>query len=323
MKGWKLLLLFGMVGVCISCLEDEQPPYSDGEDSGFYIQIPGDGVFYVGSEVLLKGNDLLEVTNVYVQGKSDISSDDSGWSDVDGDGVLDEFPTVEARIVNHTDTELIFILPLETKSGSTAVYYKRGEELEIINVLNNIVEPSVGTLYDEMDGYSIVIRNVPSSKEDKVYLQVTKYDYDLGGTVPISGEWEEASILFCEEHSVTVKPTNVGCMNVLYMHGGEKVQISGQVDINPADCICFLKGNEYEEGDEVAIIGGFFREGDAITLNSRPVEIVSIDMEKDELIFRIPQGCVGTQKVSLHRYLLEYPIATISCGKRIDKNQQY
>lgn len=56
-----------MTGMFTSCVEDEQAPFSGGEDSGFYVQLPGYGSFIYGSEVLLKGNMLSEISKVYVE----------------------------------------------------------------------------------------------------------------------------------------------------------------------------------------------------------------------------------------------------------------
>lgn len=324
MKWLALFLLFGMASICVSCVEDEQAPYSGEEDSGFYVQMPGYGEFYIGSEVVLKGNRLSEITNVYVLGAiTDSDEEDWGignngdWSGSDQDGVFEDSQLIEANIVKRTETELTFVLPVGTTIGRAMVCYKRGGELKSLNILNNIIEPLITCLYDEAAGCSIVIDNIRPSADDKVYMQGMKYDSGLGEMVPATDQWREAPVLFSDEHSLTVGPAGIGEMRVLYVHGGDEMLLPSLVNVYPEWCVRFSQDAEYREGDEVTITGGFFEEEDMITLNGVLVDIVSIDTVNDTLTFRIPQGCTGVQQVYLYRYLLEYFVAEIYVQERI------
>lgn len=318
-----LSLFITMTGMFTSCVEDEQAPFSGGEGSGFYVQLPGYGEFYWGSEVVLKGNSLSEISKIYVEGISPDMDEDklengdyANMADMNGDGIPDEFQRIEARITERTDKELTFILPANTTTGSAMVYYERGEELRSLNVLNNIMGQSINCYLDEEAGkYIITIYGDTPSAEDRVYVQYIKYDYNTGESVPVTGEWIEAPLLSSDETSLQAQPVGVGEMRVRYVHNGEEIVFPYTVNVEPMYIIRFPEG-DYYAGDEVTITGGFFEEGDVITLNSIPVEIVSIDTELDALTFRIPEDALYNQHVWLYRNGLDYFVKEIYVQER-------
>ena len=321
-KWFSFPLLLLMTGIGTACVEEERAPYSGGEGEGFYVQLPGFGEFYLGSEVLLKGNALSEISKVYVEGISpDMdeekleNGDYADMPDTNGDGIPDEFQRVEARIDGHTDKELAFILPANAATGSAMVYYERRGELCALNVLNNIMEQSFDYYADETDRYITIYGDTPL-EDDKVYVQYTKYDYEQGQTVPITGEWIEMPFLSSDENSLKVSLIGIGEMRIMYVHNGEEILFPNYyINVEPMDIVRFPEG-EYYAGDEVTITGGFFEEGDVIALNSEPVEIVSIDKERDALTFRIPEDALFRQQVWLHRYGLDYFVKEIYVQER-------
>ena len=101
------------------------------------------------------------------------------------------------------------------------------------------------------------------------------------------------------------------------MHRGEDILLSGVVNIEPRHCIRFPQADWYYQGDEVTLAGCLFEEGDTITLNGVPAEIVSIDTTDDALTFRIPENVTGYQSVNLCRYGVEYNLAEIVVYERL------
>lgn len=316
-------LFIVMTGMLASCVEDEQAPFSGGEGNGFYVQIPGYGTFYWGSEVVLKGNDLSEITKVYVEGISPDMDEDKwengdydGMSDMDGDGIPDEFQRIEARITERTNQELTFILPANTERESAMVYYERGGELQALNVLDNVFEPSMSCyLNEEADNYVITIYGDAPLSDDRVYVQYLKYD-DWGEAFPVTGEWIEVPVISSDETGLIAQPIGVGEMRVRYVHNGEEIVFSYTAYVEPMYIIRFPEGTNYDAGDEVTITGGFFEENDVITLNSVPAEIVSIDTERDALTFRIPENSLYDQQVWLNRNGLDFFVKEIYVQER-------
>ena len=80
--------------------------------------------------------------------------------------------------------------------------------------------------------------------------------------------------------------------------------------------IRFPEGTNYYAGDEVTITGGFFEEGDVISLNSVPAEIISIDTERDALTFRIPENSLYNQQVWINRNGLDFFVKEIYVQER-------
>lgn len=316
-----LILLFALVGICVSCVEEEQAPFSEGAETGFYVQMPGYGEFYIGSEVVLKGSHLSEISKVYVEGISpDFDLDKlengeyAGLPDLNADGIPDEFQRIKARIAECTDNELVFILPAGTNMGSATLYYERGEELIVLNVLDNIREFAVD-YYEEEDGFVIMIMGDTPLPDDKVYLQYVKR-YSEWGEAVLTGEWIEAPIISMDENILKVKPMGVGETYVLYVHNGETISCSYSIYLEPMYSIQFPENTDYYAGDEVTITGGFFVEGDVITIDSVPVEIISIDTARDALTFRIPENMYGHRQIWLYRYGIDYYVSEIEVKEK-------
>lgn len=326
-KWFTLSLLLVITWISTACVEEERAPYSGGEEDGFYVQLPGFGEFYVGSEVKLKGNALSEISKVYVEGiNPDIDEEKlengeyAGLPDANGDGIPDEFQRVEARISSHTDKELSFILPANAATGSAMVYYERRGELRALNVLDNIMEQSLDYFADETDRYITIYGDTPL-EGDKVYVQYTMYDYEQGQTVPITGEWIEMPFISSDENSLKVGLKGIGEMRVMYVHNGEEILFPNYyINVEPMNVIRFPE-TDYYAGDEVTITGGSFEEGDVITLNSVPAEIISIDIAHDALTFRIPENALYDQHVWLCRNGFDYFVKEIYVQERTQSIQ--
>ncbi|WP_296258905.1 hypothetical protein [uncultured Phocaeicola sp.] len=299
-----LSLFITMTGMFTSCVEDEQAPFSGGEDSGFYVQLPGYGSFIYGSEVLLKGNMLSEISKVYVEKANTGNSDGTSSANQS---------RIEARITNKTNNELTFVIPAGSATGEPMIYYERGGETHPLNVLP-VSEPWV-FLYEEER--VIILSGEEPLADDKIYFQCLKYDEDTGNVTPVTGEWIESSFVYSEMYGWTVEMVCLGATYVRWVHRGEDILLSGVVNIEPRHCIRFPQADWYCQGDEVTLAGGLFEEGDTITLNGVPAEIVSIDTTDDALTFRIPENVTGYQSVNLCRYGVEYNLAEIVVYERL------
>ena len=291
-----LSLFVAITGVFTSCVEDEQAPFSGGEDSGFYVQLPGYGSFFIGSEVVLKGNRLSEISKVYVE---EANTEDGGVSPSQN--------RIEARITSKTNNELVFVLPAGAATGEPMIYYEHGGEIHPLNVLS-VGEPWV-FLYEEER--IIVLSGEEPLADDKIYFQCLKQDEYTGEMVPATGEWIESSFIYSETYGWTVEMVCLGATYVRLVHRGEDILLSDVVNIEPRYYIRFPQTDEYYQGDEVTLTGGLFEEGDVIAVNGVPAEIVSIDTANDALTFRIPESVLGYQSVSLWRYGVEYSLAEI------------
>ena len=293
-----LSLFIAVTGMFVSCVKDEQAPFSGGEDSEFYVQLPGYKSFIIGSEVVLKGNKLSEISKVYVEKANTEGSGESPSANRN---------RIEARITSKTNNELVFVLPAGTAMGEPMIYYEREGETHPLNVLP-VGEPWVSLYEDER---VIVFRGEAPLADDKIYFQCLKQDEDTGQMAPVTGEWIESSFTYSETYGWTVEMVCLGATYVRLVHRGEDFLLSGVVNIEPRYCIRFPQTDWYHQGDEVTLTGGLFEEGDVIAVNGVPAEIVSIDTANDALTFRIPESVLGYQSVSLWRYGVEYSLAEI------------
>ena len=59
--------LLALCGTFTSCVEDEENPFRDDDYDEEYAQLPGNGEFYIGSEVEMRGRGFLPSDQVWVR----------------------------------------------------------------------------------------------------------------------------------------------------------------------------------------------------------------------------------------------------------------
>lgn len=312
------LSLFAVSVFMVSCVEDEEPPQGWGND-GFYVRMPEYGNFYIGSEVLLKGSNLTEITNIYIDGMDpdfdwenfDIN-DYPNSSDKNSDGIPDNLQRIEARIINKTDNELIFVIPAGAESGSPMLYYNRGSGIERINELNYINDYEVYITEDEIGDYWLCIKGDMPLEDDKIYVQHLNYSDALQGVNSGVGPVIELPVEYMNDNMIAVRPKGLGEMIVILAHNNEIIHLTKTVYMDPMSFVSFPQNVEFFQGDLVTISGGCFMEDDVITLNDIPVEIVSVNQTDDTLTFRIPNDCLGYQQVRIFRYNTDFYLTEIN-----------
>lgn len=300
-----------------SCVENEEPPSGLNNDN-FYVRMPENGDFYIGSEVLLRGRNLTKITNIYTEGMDpefdwknfDINDYPYG-TDENFDDIPDELQIVESRIISKTENELVFIVPAGTFLGNTMLYFDRGNGIEKLNRLNYINDYDVYITEDIAGVFWLSINGGTPSEDDKVYVQHVNYFDVWQGVNSGIGPVIELPIEFMNENALAVKPKGLGDMIVTLFRNGEFIRQTKNVYLDPMYFISFPQNVEFFQGDMIAISGGCFMEDDVITLNDVPVEIISVNQTDDTLIFRIPNDCLGYQEVKIYRYNKDFYITEI------------
>ena len=99
----KCTLLIPLITACAmtSCVEDEKSPFINDYEETIDVKLPGGKIFYIGSEVELRGSGFTSGDKIYVKNTNDISQ-----------------RVIEARVQSYYDTRLFFIMPADI--GDTA-----------------------------------------------------------------------------------------------------------------------------------------------------------------------------------------------------------
>lgn len=193
----RILLPLAVAAMSVTaCVEDEQTPFSDGDEGlGGYINVklPSYGYFYPGSVVMLRGSGFSGSDRVLVQNDDGIDGDASTGSgqDNNGDGQPDVMTEVEATVQSYSDDYLCFIIPGEITYSDAIVYIVRdGVKYEI--GLIRVTMPYLINCYQDGDMTMIELDGYDFDESDHVYLRSIGYDDD--GNMVVSNVLQEANV---------------------------------------------------------------------------------------------------------------------------------
>lgn len=274
--------LLALCGTFTSCVEDEENPFRNDDDDE-YAQLPGDGMFYIGSEVEMRGRGFLPSDQVWVR--------DSYTGQL-----------LQARTTDCTGDKLFFVVPGGlTPNNSVEVSITQGDDTEIIGNLY-LSDYNIGyqtsNWYD--NAYDITVSG-EYSVGDKLYFQERYTDDNTGETI-LLGEPVEAEIRESEGNFAlfTVFPLYTE-YQVTFVHNGEtaKTQIISNYD--------FVKFTESASaGQQVTLRWRGFRSSDAILLinpYTQYGERVSTTCDATGLTFTVPASYQpGSYEIVIARY---------------------
>lgn len=275
--------LLALCGTFTSCVEDEENPFRDDDYDEEYAQLPGNGEFYIGSEVEMRGRGFLPSDQVWVK---DYST-----------GLVQQ-----ARTTNCTGDKLFFVVPGGlTPNNSVEVSITQGDDTEIIGNLY-LSDYNIGyqtsNWYD--NAYDITVSG-EYSDGDKLYFQERYTDDNTGETI-LLGEPVEAEIRESEGNFAlfTVFPLYTE-YQVTFVHNGEtaKTQI-----ISNYDLVKFTENAS--AGQQVTLRWRGFRSSDAIRLinpYTQYGERVSTTCDATGLTFTVPASYQpGSYEIVIARY---------------------
>lgn len=277
------LSLLALCGTFTSCVEDEENPFRDDDYDEEYAQLPGNGEFYIGSIVEMRGRGFLPSDQVWVK---DYST-----------GLVQQ-----ARTTNCTGDKLFFVVPGGlTPNNSVEVSITQGDDTEIIGNLY-LSDYNIGyqtsNWYD--NAYDITVSG-EYSDGDKLYFQERYTDDNTGETI-LLGEPVEAEIRESEGNFAlfTVFPLYTE-YQVTFVHNGEtaKTQI-----ISNYDLVKFTENAS--AGQQVTLRWRGFRSSDAIRLinpYTQYGERVSTTCDATGLTFTVPASYQpGSYEIVIARY---------------------
>lgn len=278
------LSLLALCGTFTSCVEDEENPFRDDDYDEEYAQLPGNGEFYIGSIVEMRGRGFLPSDQVWVK---DYST-----------GLVQQ-----ARTTNCTGDKLFFVVPGGlTPNNSVEVSITQGDDTEIIGNLY-LTDYNIGyqtsNWYD--NAYDITV-NGEYSVGDKLYFQeIYTTDYNMDEET-LLGEPVEAEISESGDNYVnfTVFPLYTQ-YQVTFVHNGEtaKTQI-----ISNYDLVKFTENAS--AGQQVTLRWRGFRSSDAIRLinpYTQYGERVSTTCDATGLTFTVPASYQpGSYEIVIARY---------------------
>ncbi len=278
------LSLLALCGTFTSCVEDEENPFRDDDYDEEYAQLPGNGEFYIGSIVEMRGRGFLPSDQVWVK---DYST-----------GLVQQ-----ARTTNCTGDKLFFVVPGGlTPNNSVEVSITQGDDTEIIGNLY-LSDYNIGyqtsNWYD--NAYDITVSG-EYSVGDKLYFQeIYTTDYNTDEET-LLGEPVEAEISESGDNYVnfTVFPLYTQ-YQVTFVHNGEtaKTQI-----ISNYDLVKFTENAS--AGQQVTLRWRGFRSSDAIRLinpYTQYGERVSTTCDATGLTFTVPASYQpGSYEIVIARY---------------------
>ena len=278
------LSLLALCGTFTSCVEDEENPFRDDDYDEEYAQLPGDGMFYIGSEVEMRGRGFLPSDQVWVR--------DSYTGQL-----------LQARTTDCTGDKLFFVIPTGlTPNNNVEVSITQGDDTEIIGNLY-LTDYNIGyqtsNWYD--NAYDITV-NGEYSVGDKLYFQeIYTTDYNMDEET-LLGEPVEAEISESGDNYVnfTVFPLYTQ-YQVTFVHNGEtaKTQI-----ISNYDLVKFTENAS--AGQQVTLRWRGFRSSDAIRLinpYTQYGERVSTTCDATGLTFTVPASYQpGSYEIVIARY---------------------
>lgn len=277
------LSLLALCGTFTSCVEDEENPFRDDDYDEEYAQLPGNGEFYIGSIVEMRGRGFLPSDQVWVK---DYST-----------GLVQQ-----ARTTNCTGDKLFFVVPGGlTPNNSVEVSITQGDDTEIIGNLY-LSDYNIGyqtsNWYD--NAYDITVSG-EYSDGDKLYFQERYTDDNTGETI-LLGEPVEAEIRESEGNFAlfTVFPLYTQ-YQVTFVHNGETAKTQ---TMNNYDLVKFTESAS--AGQQVTLRWRGFRSSDAILLinpYTQYGERVSTTCDATGLTFTVPASYQpGSYEIVIARY---------------------
>lgn len=277
------LSLLALCGTFTSCVEDEENPFRDDDYDEEYAQLPGNGEFYIGSEVEMRGRGFLPSDQVWVK---DYST-----------GLVQQ-----ARTTNCTGDKLFFVVPGGlTPNNSVEVSITQGDDTEIIGNLY-LSDYNIGyqtsNWYD--NAYDITVSG-EYSDGDKLYFQERYIDDNTGETI-LLGEPVEAEIRESEGNFAlfTVFPLYAE-YQVTFVHNGETAKTQIISNYFPIDLYISARA-----GEQVTLNWGGFRQSDAILLidpYTQYGERINATCDATGLTFTVPETYqLGSYDIIISRY---------------------
>lgn len=278
------LSLLALCGTFTSCVEDEENPFRDDDYDEEYAQLPGNGEFYIGSIVEMRGRGFLPSDQVWVK---DYST-----------GLVQQ-----ARTTNCTGDKLFFIIPGGlTPYNGIEVSITRGDDTEIIGNLY-LTDYNIGyqtsNWYD--NAYDITVSG-EYSVGDKLYFQeIYTTDYNTDEET-LLGEPVEAEISESGDNYVnfTVFPLYTQ-YQVTFVHNGETAKTQ---TMNNYDLVKFTESAS--AGQQVTLRWRGFRQSDAILLidpYTQYGERVNTTCDATGLTFTVPASYQpGSYEIVITRY---------------------
>lgn len=270
-----LFIIAIMTCALTSCVEDERNPFENsgyGQGESFDVKLPGEGTFYVGSEIELRGSGFTSGDEIYVS------------------DYINSSELVEARVVRYTSDKLFFIMPdsvLEYGNGDVEVLLRRNTVSHRLGTLYvNSIYCYNQSLYDEycdvviFDAYDFVIGD-----NDRVYYQ----EMDDYGT--LLGEPIEAELEYIEEFSNALCAKVYPVLSryiVTYVRNGEITMSQEMYKSSYMD-----EWYDANLGESIRIEWRGFRNGDKILLSYSGIEgtVATIDnprIDDNGLTFDVP-----------------------------------
>ena len=266
----RILLPLAVAAMSVTaCVEDEQAPFSDGDEGlGGYINVklPSYGYFYPGSVVMLRGSGFSGSDRVLVQNDDGIDGDASTGSgqDNNGDGQPDVMTEVEATVQSYSDDYLCFIIPGEITYSDAIVYIVRdGVKYEI--GLIRVTMPYLSNCYQDGDMTLIELGGYDFDGSDHVYLRAIGYDDD--GNMVVSSVLQEANVTGTDYSLLTAEACLIGDAQVWWEHNGE-MSYAGMATANTGHVVQLPSGYEFTPGETLTMSGQCFLDGDRIELYS-------------------------------------------------------
>ena len=276
------LSLLALCGTFTSCVEDEENPFRDDDYDEEYAQLPGNGEFYIGSIVEMRGRGFLPSDQVWVK---DYST-----------GLVQQ-----ARTTNCTGDKLFFVVPGGlTPNNNVEVSITQGDDTEIIGNLY-LTDYYINEQSSNFDNAYDITVSGEYSDGDKLYFQERYTDDNTGETI-LLGEPVEAEIRESEGNFAlfTVFPLYAE-YQVTFVHNGEtaKTQI-----ISNYDLVKFTESAS--AGQQVTLRWRGFRPSDAILLinpYTQYGERVSTTCDATGLTFTVPASYQpGSYEIVIARY---------------------
>ena len=276
------LSLLALCGTFTSCVEDEENPFRDDDYDEEYAQLPGNGEFYIGSIVEMRGRGFLPSDQVWVR--------DSYTGQL-----------LQARTTDCTGDKLFFVVPGGlTPNNNVEVSITQGDDTEIIGNLY-LTDYYINEQSSNFDNAYDITVSGEYSDGDKLYFQERYTDDNTGETI-LLGEPVEAEIRESEGNFAlfTVFPLYAE-YQVTFVHNGEtaKTQI-----ISNYDLVKFTENAS--AGQQVTLRWRGFRSSDAIRLinpYTQYGERVSTTCDATGLTFTVPASYQpGSYEIVIARY---------------------
>ena len=263
-----LFIIAIMTCTLTSCVEDERNPFENsgyGQGESFDVKLPGEGTFYVGSEIELRGSGFTSGDEIYVS------------------DYINSSELVEARVVRYTSDKLFFIMPdsvLEYGNGDVEVLLRRNTVSHRLGTLYVSIF-DITTWYANDDPYCDVVLFTNSefdyaSNGKAYYQEIDENSEELLGE-PLEVEVEHFGEEYNNLQGFRVYPTSYSYV-VFYEYNGEFAMSQSLWKM----CAPLDFSIDCNLGESVRIDWRGFRTGDKILLMLWGDVVATIDPVIDE-----------------------------------------